>query len=144
MKVFLDTNVIIDFYAQRDEFFRPAAVIMDLAIKKQLELCVSSLSFVNAFYVLGRTYKVEDLYGKLCFLSNLCSITSIGGEDIRYGLNNRSLDFEDTVQYISAKSIRPDVIITRNIKHFKGIDVMVKTPIEFLDGFFSTVVCSRI
>lgn len=93
--------------------------------------------------MLGRTYKVEDLYGKLCFLSDLCSITSIGGEDIRYGLNNRSLDFEDTVQYISAKSIRPDFIITRNIKHFKGIDVMVKTPIEFLDGFFSTDVCSR-
>lgn len=139
MKVFLDTNVIIDFYAQRDDFFRPAAIIIDLAIKKQLELCVSSLSFVNAFYVLGRTYKVEDLYGKLSFLSNLCSITSVGGADIRYGLNNRSLDFEDTVQYISAKSIQPDVIITRNIKHFKGLDLIVKTPIEFLDGFLGNL-----
>ena len=48
MKVFLDTNVIIDFYAQRDDFFRPAAIIIDLAIKKQLELCVSSLSFYNS------------------------------------------------------------------------------------------------
>ena len=28
MKAFLDTNVIIDFYAQRESFFRPAAIIL--------------------------------------------------------------------------------------------------------------------
>ena len=41
MKVFLDTNVIIDFYAQRESFFRPAAIIVDLAMKGNIELCVS-------------------------------------------------------------------------------------------------------
>lgn len=33
MKVFLDTNVVIDFYAQRNDFFHAAAVIIDLAVK---------------------------------------------------------------------------------------------------------------
>ena len=64
MKVFLDTNVIIDFYAQRESFFRPAAIIVDLAMRGNIELCVSSLSFVNAFYVLRKTYQVEELYDK--------------------------------------------------------------------------------
>ena len=31
MKVFLDTNVVIDFYDKRGEFFYPAAIIFDLA-----------------------------------------------------------------------------------------------------------------
>ena len=97
MKVFLDTNVIIDFYAQRESFFRPAAIIVDLAMRGNIELCVSSLSFVNAFYVLRKTYQVEELYDKLSRFSELCTITSIGDTDIRYSLNNRSSDFEDTV-----------------------------------------------
>ena len=137
MKVFLDTNVIIDFYAQRESFFRPAAIIVDLAMKGNIEFCVSSLSFVNAFYVLRKTYQVEELYDKLSRFSELCTITSIGYTDIRYSLNNRSSDFEDTVQYISAKSIQPDVIVTRNIRHFKGIDMMIQTPTEFLDDYFN-------
>ena len=31
MKVFLDTNIVIDFYDQRGDFYYPAAVIFDLA-----------------------------------------------------------------------------------------------------------------
>ena len=76
MKVFLDTNVIIDFYAQRENFFRPAAIIVDLAMKKGIELCASSLSFVNAFYVLRKTYQVEELYDKLSRFSELCRTMS--------------------------------------------------------------------
>ena len=80
---------------------------------------------------------LEELYDKLSRFSELCTITSIGDTDIRYSLNNRSSDFEDTVQYISAKSIQPDVIVTRNIRHFKGIDMMIQTPTEFLDDYFN-------
>ena len=105
-------------------------------MKGNIELCVSSLSFVNAFYVLRKTYKVDDLYEKLQMLSELCTITAIGDADITYSLSHRSLDFEDTVQYISAKSIRPDVIVTRNVRHFAGLEIMVKSPTEFLDDYF--------
>ena len=34
MKVFLDTNIVIDFYDQRGDFYYPAAVIFDLAHMK--------------------------------------------------------------------------------------------------------------
>lgn len=134
-KVFLDTNVIIDFYARREEFFKPAAVIIDLAVKGYVDIYVSSLTFVNAFYVLRKTYNVDNLYQKLKSLSELCRITALDEDGIKYGLDNRGLDFEDTVQYISAMSIKPDVIVTRNIKHFKNIDVAVNSPTDFLDSF---------
>lgn len=134
-KVFLDTNAVIDFYARREEFFKPAAVIIDLAVKGRVDVYVSSLTFVNAFYVLRKTYKVDDLYQKLQSLSELCHITTLDEDSIKYGLDNRSSDFEDTVQYVSAMSINPDVIVTRNIKHFKNVDAYVDTPTGFLDSF---------
>ena len=46
MKVFLDTNIIIDFYARREEFFRPASIIFDLAYHGNISIYVSSLTFI--------------------------------------------------------------------------------------------------
>ena len=44
MKLFLDTNVVIDFCGQRDVFFMPAAQIIDLAQSKKVELVIFYLS----------------------------------------------------------------------------------------------------
>ena len=51
MKVFLDTNIVIDFYDQRGDFYYPAAVIFDLAHKRKIQLYVSAIKFVNSFFI---------------------------------------------------------------------------------------------
>ena len=135
MRVFLDTNVVIDFYARREDFFLPASVIIDLAHKKKIDIVVSSLTFVNAFFILRKTYHKEDLYLKLSKLAAICTITKIDEEIIKLCLQKEVADFEDAVQYVSAKTSDIDVIITRNPKHFKDFDVNVQTPSEFLDNF---------
>lgn len=135
MKVFLDTNVIIDFYANREEFFKPASIIIDLAYHGKITLYASALSFVNAYYVLGRTYKVETLNEKLNALANVCNITPIDEHIIRESLVQHRFDFEDRVQYESACTMSPDVIVTRDIKHFMELPIDVKEPISFLNDF---------
>ena len=45
MKAFLDTNIVIDFYDQRGDFYYPAAVIFDLAHKGKIQLYVSAITF---------------------------------------------------------------------------------------------------
>ena len=135
MRVFLDTNVVIDFYARREDFFLPASVIIDLAYKKRIDIVVSSLTFVNAFFILRKTYHKEDLYLKLSKLAAICTITKIDDEIIKLCLQKEVADFEDAVQCASAKTSDMDVIVTRNPKHFKDFDVNVQTPSEFLDNF---------
>ncbi|MBO5182567.1 MAG: PIN domain-containing protein [Paraprevotella sp.] len=135
MKVFLDTNVVIDFYAKREDFFLPASIIIDLAYRGEITLYVSSLTFVNAYYILGRTYKIDDLEQKLDALAVLCHITAVDEEVIRKAFSGKGVDFEDMVQYESAMTISPDVIVTRNIKHFSGLLIKALSPVDFLDGF---------
>ena len=137
MRVFLDTNVVIDFYARREDFFLPASVIIDLAHKKRIDIVVSSLTFVNAFFILRKTYHKEDLYLKLSKLAAICTITKIDEEIIKLCLQKKGADadFEDAVQCASAKTSDVDVIITRNPKHFRDFDINVQTPSEFLDNF---------
>lgn len=40
MNVFLDTNIIIDFYDRRENFFLPASIIIDLAYREKITLLV--------------------------------------------------------------------------------------------------------
>lgn len=135
MKVFLDTNVIIDFYARREDFFLPASIIIDMAYKKRIDIVVSSLTFVNAFFILRKTYNKESLYPKLRKLADICAITRIDEEIIKSCLQREVSDFEDAVQYTSSKTLDVDVIVTRDPKHYKEFDIKVQTPTEFLDNF---------
>ena len=132
MKVFLDTNVVIDFYDQRDEFYYPAAIIFDLAYKGKIQLYVSATTFVNAFFLLRKSYSRADLYKSMTSLASLCIITGIDSDIIKRCLSLERKDFEDSVQYESALLHQVDVIVTRNIKDFKDFASNVQSPTDFL------------
>lgn len=135
MKVFLDTNVIIDFYDRQGEFYYPAAILFDLAIKGKIQMLVSATTFVNAFFILRKSYRQEDLYKSMNGLASLCEITGISGDMIRKCLEEDCRDFEDRVQYESALCYQADVIVTRNVKDFEDFAQKVQTPSVFLDEF---------
>ena len=133
MKVFLDTNIIIDFYDTRGEFYYPAAIIFDLAYKGKIQLYVSATSFVNAFFLLRKSYPSSELYHTMRGLASICEITDVNKGVIKKCLEEERKDFEDSVQYESALLHQVDVIITRNVKDFKGFADNVQTPNEFLE-----------
>ncbi len=136
MKVFLDTNVIVDFLAEREGFFHPAAVIIDLAKNGEYDIVVSATTFINSFYLLKKHYPTEDIYEKLERLAAYSNISPIDSLTIKEGLKMKAKDFEDSVQWLSSNSIPADVIVTRD-KHFKEYKGEIKTPEQFLDDYFA-------
>lgn len=58
--VFLDTNIIIDIMGLRQLFCVPAANLLDLACKGEIELYATALTFANALYVLRKTWGTAD------------------------------------------------------------------------------------
>lgn len=51
MKLFLDTNVLIDFILERPPFYPAAAMIMSYAFEGKVGICVSSMSVVTTHYI---------------------------------------------------------------------------------------------
>lgn len=97
MKVFLDTNVVIDFYDKRGEFFYPSAILFDLAYQGTISLYVSAIAFVNAFFILRKTYSRSELYESMKGLASLCTITETDKIIIERCLDGEYKDFEDRV-----------------------------------------------
>lgn len=51
MKLFLDTNVLIDFILERPLFYQPAAMVISYAVERKIKVCVSALSVVTANFI---------------------------------------------------------------------------------------------
>ena len=132
MRVFLDTNVLVDFCAEREPFYFDASAIIDMGYKGKVTLIASSLTFVNIAYVLRKVMSRELVMQKLERLMGLCVVSSINRQAVSSAFSSRSKDFEDAVQYFSALQVDADLIVTRDDKGFAGFDLPVMTPAVFL------------
>jgi predicted nucleic acid-binding protein len=50
--VFVDTIIIIDLLAKREPFWTDVQELFTLSDEKEIRLCISSLSFANAYYAI--------------------------------------------------------------------------------------------
>ena len=133
MKFFLDTNVIVDFLAERDEYYEPAAQVINLADKGEVELCCSALSFATGFYLVRPIKGKAETLAMLREFSKICEVSSVNSEIVSSALYSDFTDFEDAIQYFCALSANADIIITRNTKDFKNSTIQVKKPSEIFE-----------
>ena len=92
MKVFLDTNVLIDLIIKRNPFYDEIAQIVSIAEKNKIELFTSSLSFVNTFYVASKVNPKELVLETLKKFRIICNVSIIDELNIDKSLIS---DFED-------------------------------------------------
>lgn len=129
--MFLDTNVILDFYLDREEFSDDAEAVLALGYNKACSLFVSALTFANFAYIGRKKYPGNTIYEVLESLREFAEITPVDSEVVSNALSLQSKDFEDAIQFCSAKVAGVNCIVTRNIKDFVSFDIEVLTPKDF-------------
>jgi predicted nucleic acid-binding protein len=131
--IFLDTNVIIDFMADRKPFAEEAAQLFHQSLTGNLVIHVSAISYNNIYYLLRRQYPHKECIKMLYTLSEWTLILEATKEIMTKSLHADFTDFEDAIQYFSALSNKNiKCIVTRNSKDFKKSKLPVMTPGEFL------------
>lgn len=134
MKVYIDTNVMLDFLGERDPFYLASAKIATLADKGKIEMVASALSYATVSYCLTKYEGLEKTKDKLRKFKVISKICDLDEKIIEKGLNSDFSDYEDSLQYFSALRKECDILITRNGKDFKGAQIPVMTPDEFLNS----------
>ena len=132
-KILIDTDVILDFFFDRQPFSDDATKILMLCERKVISGFVTPVIISNVYYLLRKTAKNEKVIENLKMLINMIDIATINKETILEALNSDIKDFEDAIQNFSAqydKEIK--VIVTRNIKDFKESSLSVMTPETYL------------
>ena len=132
IKIFVDTDIILDLLSQREPFYNPAALLFSLADQKKLTICVSSLTFSNLNYILNRTYSAAETKRKLFKFKTLVTVLAVDDKIIELALSSEFHDIEDAIQYYTAMENNIQLLLTRNIKDYKKATISVMTADQYL------------
>lgn len=79
MKVYVDTNVLVDFVCNRQGFVEEAKKLFAHGYMEEYELMTSALSVVNAVYI-GHKYKHNDIEECLIKVASFVDVVDLRGQ----------------------------------------------------------------
>ena len=121
IKIFLDTNIIIDFFdPTRPEHDSAVAVVAAIENEK-FEAYLSESVLNTSAYILRKQYTVDSLKEMLSHLLIFTKIISCNNTLYKKGLQLLSNDIEDAILYQLAFENNLDYFITSDKKDFKKI-----------------------
>jgi predicted nucleic acid-binding protein len=131
-KIFLDTDVILDFLLAREPFAKDAARIISLSERRKIQACTTVLVFANAYYILRKLAPHKKVVEKLLQLSRLIEIIDLTKPAVILALHSDFSDFEDGLQCYAAIAGKVKIVITSNVRDYKHSELAVLSPDMYL------------
>jgi predicted nucleic acid-binding protein len=133
MKVYLDTNIIIDILEHREPHYADSNAILLLAVDKKIDCIIGASSITDIFYIINNKQKdtqktVQVIFDLLKIVRGVDTLIS----DMYVAANMGFSDFEDAVAASTAVREHADYIITRNVRDFTNSPVLAISPVDFL------------
>ncbi|MBD5128971.1 MAG: PIN domain-containing protein [Ruminococcaceae bacterium] len=133
MRVLIDTNILLDFFFDREPYNVYADRVLKMCGNYELQGFIAAISIPNAFYILRKDHPADERRKMLLDICGFLSIVGIDSAKIWGALiNSEFTDFEDCLQDECAVACGADYIITRNIKDFAHSTVPPITAEDFL------------
>lgn len=132
-KLFVDSDVVIDFFTDREPHVNPASELFELNEQGRIKIYLSALSINNIYYIVRKFLGHKKTIEIIEALTEMAEIIGTTKNEIIQALKNEFSDYEDSIQYSSALTIKDlDAIITRNVKDYRNSSIAVMTPLNFL------------
>lgn len=132
MKVFFDTNILIDAFSSRDELSQFSEQCYLLALSKQIKGYITSNQLMTFYYVFSKSTNKEFAIECLNQIINNFEVVPFSKFNVLHSIESEFIDIEDGAQDDCSKEFCCNYLITRNIKHFDKSKNVVCTPKEFL------------
>jgi len=131
-KIFIDSDIILDVLARRNQFYDPAARLFTAIVRGRVAAFTTPIVFANTHYLLSKIKSKKVALQSIKRLRSYISVLSMDEQIVDFALNSLFSDFEDALQYYTAKSHGINFIITRNKKDFKLSEIYVCAAEEYL------------
>lgn len=144
MRIFIDTNIILEFIDHRSEYNSVRSILADIRNGNSVGVvsqgCVYTLAFLIERSLKARgIHKPEQTVQLRRLLRSVLSLVEpigITRQDMLNAIENEDFDdIEDSFQYQSALKHHCDVLVTINIDDFQHADCQaleILTPSEFI------------
>jgi len=135
MRVFLDTNIILDVLLNRTLLVAESEAVILRCESNGDSMFVAWHGLATSYYLLkrGRTEAAELL--EVDKILGWAHIASTKDTDARRARSLNFGDFEDALQAVATEASAVDCIVTRNVKDFSKSSIKAMTPTEFLSAY---------
>jgi len=114
-KVFVDTNVILDYICFRLPGGPLAELLFQQAVAGEIEIFIAAHTMTNIFYILRNESLEIDRRDILKNIAAMCSIVAVDDEMINRALDDeRTGDIEDALQLLCAEKCGAVQFVTRD------------------------------
>ena len=140
--IFLDTDILLDVFAQRAPFYDDSARVLTLVEEHHLVGHTSALIFANLYYILRRLRSRAVALASLRKLRTLVTVLAVDAQSIDFALQAAFTDFEDAIQYHTAIHYQLRYLLTRNTDDYQTADpakITICTPTEYLSFWHASV-----
>ena len=136
MTILLDTNIILDYIAERPFSKSETKQIFEMIFSRKINGIIAAHSITNLWYILRKTCTAPERREIINTLLECFKIAEINKTIIQNAINrNNFSDFEDCLQDECAKTYKADYIITRDKDDFTTSLIPTLFPTEFLNNF---------
>jgi len=136
MRVLIDTNIIIDVFAEREPHYSYSASVLGLC-GKRITGCITPSQTNDIYYILRRAGKsVVSAKNIIKTLTDNVKVVTSNSADVQNALASEMPDYEDALLACCAKRQKARYVVTRNEKDFKKSPIPAITPQAFLEQFF--------
>lgn len=125
MKIFIDSDVLLDVLLKRTPHFKESAAVLDWAESNPGSCAVSWHSLANIHY-LSRDGARDFIRELLTF----CHVPSTGTDQMLQALELRFHDLEDAMQAAAATCFGAQLLCTRNLSDFTHSPIPAVPPVE--------------
>jgi predicted nucleic acid-binding protein len=135
--LFVDTDIILDLLAKREPYYPYAAELFSLADSGKINIYVTPIIITNIHYILRKAVGKDKTIKSLLKLKLLVKILAVDEKIVELALTSDFNDFEDAVQYYTARENNIPILLTRNKKDFKKAGIVIMTAEEYIKVFLS-------
>ncbi len=135
VKIFLDTNVVLDIIGKTEPFYHDAKLFLNLHSKGLAQLQIAESSLGNLYYLAFNVYKLPYSEFTMGDFIMACEVVS-GSKDVIFrSIDSDFKDKEDALQYFTALENHADFLITRDTKDFNSaVKIPILSPKEFFES----------
>lgn len=135
MRVFLDTNILLDVLLNRTAFVADSEAVILRCERDGHPMFIAWHGLATAYYLLRRGRSTTDALLEVDKILSWARVAEAGDGHARKARGLGFGDFEDALQAVSAEACTADCIVTRNTSDFVRSTVAALTPQQFLERF---------
>ncbi|MBR3126465.1 MAG: PIN domain-containing protein [Mogibacterium sp.] len=132
-RVFLDTNILMDYILFRGDEALASEYILDSSLDRRFSLHIAAHSLTNIFYALRKSFSVAERNQIIQLLCALCNVQPVSSENIIKAIDSGfTTDLEDALQIQCAVESDCDYFVTRDQELFEKCPVRTLLPHELI------------